>query len=435
MQAADYFNGSSFVPGEMAEALIEDNALKLAYRNGTVDGCIMEYDGGVWKPAHNLDVQIQDKLGKCCRDYHVQQTLSFLKRRLYADGKEWEEWNPRRRLINCRNDMLDPETGELMQHEPSYLSLFQLPVEWNPDVECSVVDNFLQDVVRKEDVPVLKQMMGYLLVPVLKADKFFVLEGKSGTGKTTFWEAFLEVIGSSNYAQVSLQDITSSRFGASDLENKLVGTYDDLRMDSLQEAGELKKLTGGFPYMRIERKYEQAYEAPLFARFLFTCNRMPEAPDKSEAWYRRLCLIPFPNQFYGTEAEDPEFADKLQTPEAKQRLFYLAVEGLQNLMANDWRFPVTDSTKALMRKYRLRNDSLGAFVEDHCNFEPETAIRRSECYDQYEAYCDNHGASKMQYKEFKERMAQEYDCTSERKRIDGELARWFIGVDLETSPV
>ncbi len=36
-------------------------------------------------------------------------------------------------LVNVANGMLDPLTGELVPHDPKYLSVVQLPVAWDPD--------------------------------------------------------------------------------------------------------------------------------------------------------------------------------------------------------------------------------------------------------------------------------------------------------------
>src|SRR5690348_15276952 len=50
-------------------------------------------------------------------------------------------------LINCRNGMLNPRTGEVHRHAPSYKSIMQVNAEWDPNADTQEVDSFVAAVL------------------------------------------------------------------------------------------------------------------------------------------------------------------------------------------------------------------------------------------------------------------------------------------------
>jgi putative DNA primase/helicase len=326
--------------------------------------------------------------------------------------------------------MVDPLTLELRAHRPEDYSTLQIPHEFNPDARSPVVERFLADVLPGDCLDAACMMMGYLLVPDLSADKFFVLEGPAGTGKTTFLDAVLAVIGRRNWAQVTLQDLAENRFASARLENKLLGCFDDLDSTSMKTVSQVKALTGGHPFLTVERKCKDAYRAPLYARLLFTCNEMPRG-GKSQAWYDRLLLLPFKNRFRETGAEDRAMSDKLITAEAQETLFALAVAGLK-MLAEDhsWRFPAPESTARELNDYRLRNDSVAAFVEDQCILSPHAKAERGMWYDGYRAWAEASGLHPVSRRNAYERLREDYGC-EDYQGSSGR--RYFVGIGLEQS--
>ena len=41
-------------------------------------------------------------------------------------------------LVNCRNGLVDVMTGELLPHDPKVLTLFQVPVSYDPNATCPI---------------------------------------------------------------------------------------------------------------------------------------------------------------------------------------------------------------------------------------------------------------------------------------------------------
>jgi len=271
--------------------------------------------------------------------------------------------------------------------------------------------------------------LGYTLIADLWGDMFFCLVGPGGSGKTTMLEAHLGMLGAANWSQVTLQDLAENRFAPARLENKLVGAFDDLDSTALKSVSKIKALTGGFPWLDVERKCRDAYRAPLYARLIFTCNEMPRSPDKSEAWYDRVCLIPFQRRFRDTVDEDRNMPAKLATPEARQALFALAVAGLRTLADNEWRFPEPQSVGVELSEYRCRNDSIAAFMEDRCLRGPDMKVQRTQWYEAYKQWCEASGLHPVGRNIAYQHLRDEFGCSDQTGHAGG---RSIVGIALLT---
>ncbi|KXB06570.1 hypothetical protein AKJ51_03465 [candidate division MSBL1 archaeon SCGC-AAA382A20] len=186
----DFFDGKTFIPRRLARHIENNHKLAFGFDPEKGAGRIVEYCSGVWRPAVGLDKDAQEALGERTRPRRVTSAMETLKRDI--EWIPWRKWNSNRNLINCKSGMVDPITLEVKPHSPDYFSTFQIPHEFNPDAESEVVEKFLQDVLPPDCIETAGMMLGYLLVPKLSADKFFVLEGPAGTGKTTFLNATLD---------------------------------------------------------------------------------------------------------------------------------------------------------------------------------------------------------------------------------------------------
>ena len=385
-ETGGFFDGDRFIPRRLAQAIAEDGTYAFGYDPERGGGQLMSYEGGVWRPAVGLDVEVQRRLGEDVTTHRVSETIAALEREV--PHRPWSDWNAEPRLVNCANGILDPTTLELKPHDAGYFSTLQVPVWWEPEAQSARMGQFLVEVLPEDCRGLVTMMLGYLLIPDITADKFFVLVGPESTGKTTFLSVVQALIGERNVAVASLQDLADNRFALAQVDHKLLCVFDDLDNAPIKRASVPKVLTGGFPRIRVERKCKDAYEAPLYARLLFTCNEMPTSPDKTGAWYRRVCLVPFDRK---PVEEDRDLMAKLTAPAALQRLLVLAVKGLGALIERGMEFPQPESCAGLLRKYRTYNDSVAAFVEERCAIGPEEFTQRPFFYDAYTKWCQESG--------------------------------------------
>ncbi|MGC4387731.1 DNA primase, partial [Streptococcus suis] len=60
--------------------------------------------------------------------------------------------------------------------------------------------------------------------------------------------------------------------------------------------------------IQVNPKHLQPYEATYRLLCIFSGNGIPRSRNKSQGWYRRLCIVPFNADFNGT-VERPEIKD------------------------------------------------------------------------------------------------------------------------------
>jgi putative DNA primase/helicase len=71
----------------------------------------------------------------------------------------------------------------------------------------------------------------------------------------------------------------------------------------------------------------------LHAKLFFSANKIPEATDDSDAYYRRYIIISFPNKFEGDKA-DLDLLQKLTTEEKLSGIFNILMTTLRRVLKN-----------------------------------------------------------------------------------------------------
>jgi len=126
---------------------------------------------------------------------------------------------------NTTNGVLDLKTQELKPHTHEYLSLTQLPEEYNPEAKCPNIDKFLSEVIRPEDIKYILQLIGYCLLNDCRYQVSVMLYGSDGAnGKGTLLDLVTTFLGADNCSHRSLQSIDNNRFAVADLFGKMAHT-------------------------------------------------------------------------------------------------------------------------------------------------------------------------------------------------------------------
>lgn len=300
----------------------------------------------------------------------------------YADR---EEFNPDINLTCLRNGVLNLQTRELLPHSPEYKFTFQIPVEWNPDAQCPAVDEFLQTTLPPDDIPVFWELAGYCLHRSYPIQKAFMLTGEGNNGKSTLINLLKAFLGKKNISSISLQQLVSNRFAASQLYGKHANLYADLNDQALRETGLFKMATGG-DTLTGEKKFRDAFNFENYAKLIYSANKLPEVYDNTTAFFRRWVIINFPNTFDDSTA-DKNLLAKITTEEELSGMLRNAVIALKHLL-EDGHFKRTETTEQIEERYIKLSDSIAAFAKDVLIEDVEAEpITRSELHNIYAAYC------------------------------------------------
>ena len=135
----------------------------------------------------------------------------------------------------------------------------------------------------------------------------------------------------------------------------------ELSSTSIEDTAVIKKLTGRHP-IRIQRKHQRAYDTRLHIKLFFNANKMPRTYDTSDAFFRRYCIISFPNNF--ETKDDPNLLKKLTTDEELSGIFNTLMIALRRILKNNRGIFMNEKTIHERReKYELALNPIGSFIE------------------------------------------------------------------------
>ncbi len=335
--------------------------------------------------------------------------------------------NPNKELINIKSGMLDWKNGILKKHHSDYYSQFQMPVEYNPGARCPKWGEVLKQwVPEKKARMFLQEFAGYCLIPDASYHKAVILTGSGGNGKSTFLEVLTYLFGKNNLTNIPLHRL-ADRFETANIRDKLVNICSDIDAIYLNETGIIKTLIAGEP-LRGEYKYGTSFDFRPVVRLIFSANEIPTSRDKTDAFYRRLEIVKFPNKFSKSDPNfDPDLKYKLL--DELPGILNWSIEGLKRLKSNN-AFTESKAIQEAKREYERQNDSVIAFLEDCTEFPANSYEPGKRVYKEYIHYCQESGLKPQSRKSFSGRLKND-GFKIKVTKINGKSTRCYYGLKLD----
>ncbi|MEM3192762.1 MAG: phage/plasmid primase, P4 family [Candidatus Parvarchaeota archaeon] len=393
------------------------------------------YDKGVYLP--NGETKIKEVIHSLLDGKESSQLCSEvigkIQRATYVNREDF--FNHIEHKLVLENGILDLDTLQLSAYDPNWLSLTKFPIVYNKDAKCDKILNFLNEVLRPEDIPIIQEWVGYQLWAFgYPSQKAMMLVGDGGNGKSVLISLIEALVGKNNRSAVSLQEFAEDKFSKADLFGKASNLYADLPDRDLKSVGIFKMLTGGDP-IRAQEKHVKAFTFTNVAKLTFSCNKVPRVPEDTEGFFRRWIIIEFPYTFEGSTTEDKELKNKLTSDQTEMSGFLnWALEELQRLRANGWKFTHSKTVQEIREDYVVRSDPYKAF-KMHCIIENTSGeVGKDELYQAYKDHCDRHKltakSSDSFFKNFKDLfqpgVLQEF--RPKNKDANGNRPRKFVGI-------
>jgi len=319
-----------------------------------------------------------------------------------------------------------------MPHTPDIIFLNKIPVNYTIDAGCPKIKEFISEIVPESDILLTQEMFGYCLYRDYSLDKAFLLIGEGSNGKSTLLNLLTKFLGKENVSSISLQDLDTNRFAIAELHGKLANIYADLPDLALNHTGKFKMLTGG-DIISAERKFKGHFTFVNYAKLIFSCNKVPESRDDTTAFYRRWCIINFPNKFEG-ENRNPNILEEISTEEELSGLLNWALEGLHRLLKNK-QFSNSITTEEIREQYIKQSNPVLAFVEDRLISDSQGEISKDELYRAFCDYCEEIGLPTKAKNVFGRELPRYIAVDSGQTREKGRIWRGIrlIGMDMDGS--
>ncbi len=344
---------------------------------------VFHYNGGCYHLNSETIIQSLSEyyLGDVSNVHIKNEVYGHIRDYKYVDREIFESAV---NLINLDNGVYNIETGKILAHDPNYHFLNKIPVIYNPDADCPKIKKFLQEVVYKEDIPVIQEFFGYCLYRRYHIHKACMFLGGGRNGKSTTIELLTALLGKDNISNKELQSLIYNRFALMALYGKLANASPDISNKALERTGIFKALTGG-DRVDAEKKFKDSFGFINTAKLLFSANTLPASEDETYAFFSRWLLISFPHTFEGKKC-NPNILQEITTPGEISGLFNWSIEGLQRLLKNG-EFSYSKTVDEVMEQYKVLSDPIYAYCQEYLKCEIGSGILKSTLRGHYLKWC------------------------------------------------
>ena len=217
--------------------------------------------------------------------------------------------------IPVKNGVFNILTKQLEPFSPKFIITSKITTAYNEFSQKPILSGWFDfdkwlDTLSCNDsevITLLWQIMNEAINPNRTRKKMVFLTGDGNNGKGTFQSLLENLIGKENISNLKPDHFTKE-FYTSSLEGKTCNIGDDISNKYLDEVSDLMSIVSG-DRIQVNRKGRDTFEATYRLLCIFSGNDLPRARNKTNGWYRRLCIVPFNADFNGKK-ERPEIKDK-----------------------------------------------------------------------------------------------------------------------------
>lgn len=276
--------------------------------------------------------------------------------------------------------------------------------------------------------------MGYCLIPTTKAQKMLMLVGQGGEGKSRIGVVMRALFGE-NMVNGNLTKVETNRFARADLEHVLVMVDDDMKLEALPQTNYIKTIITAELPLDLEKKSCQSYQGELFCRFLgFGNGSLKALYDRSDGFFRRQIILTTKKK-NRNRIDDPYLSDKLIAE--KEGIFLWCLEGLRRLIAQDYKFTISERTRENMEEAISDGNNVVDFLhsEGYIELKADDEASSKQLYAVYELWCSDNALKPLSPRSFSLYLTENQDtynleATNNIHIAGGKRVRGFMGIRL-----
>jgi len=420
--------------GEATELLVED-ILNKNYIYTTRDDIKSEmwiYNNGIYIPQGRSFIKeyCRKKLGQAFNIHICNEIINKIEADTFIDHDKFFKTNYLYE-VPVENGILNLITKEIIRFNPKKIFFNKLPIKFDPTKECPNILKHFKDVLKSEDdVPVILELIGYLLFKEYKIEKAFMFVGKGRNGKSKTLELMKLFLGVDNCSSLPLSIMKHDSFSLSELFGKMANLAGDLSNTDLRETGTIKQLIGR-DTIQAKRKFLKDLNFVNYAKLVFAANELPRVYDTTDGFWTKWVLLEFPYKFI-TQKEfnslseedkkmkkilDSDIIKKISTPNEMSGLLNHALEKLSVLL-NHEEFSYSKGTSEVKELWIRQSDSFTSFCLDNIEEDNYGIITKSELRKAYFNYCKEHNIKGSSDKSIKITLQNKYGVEENRKKIN-----------------
>jgi len=270
----------------------------------------------------------------------------------------FDEWYDGADYLLFTNGVLDVATRELLPFNRELHLTQQMPYAYDPAATCEEIVKWLKHTQHNswERAQVLRAWLRATLLGRYEIQKFVEIVGPGKSGKSTYANLAVALVGKSNTYSTDFENMEKNRFEAAAYMGKKLLLFQDADRWG-GSVSRLKAITGN-DWIRSERKYQGEALDPFqyHGMVMITANEAIQSTDYTSGLARRRLTIPFDRPFEGGQSEQKELI-KFNSKGEPQGIFAPMLSGLVN-----W---LLDMTEDEMREYLMETSKKVKFFKKY----------------------------------------------------------------------
>lgn len=375
----------------------------------------------------------------------VNQIISKIETETFINQEDFFK-NINKYELAIKNGILNVKTKELTDFTPDKIYFNKIPIIYDIKQECPNIIKFFKSVLRQEeDVKVMQELFGYLLLKDYPINKAFMFSGNGRNGKGITLELMKHFLGPENCINVSIQALESDMYAAGEFFGKLANLAGDIDSKALRKTGLLKSMTTSTDIISASRKFLTKIHFHNYAKMIFCANNIPKTHDESDAFWNRWVFLEFVYMFVSqkeydllkeqkTEIEmesikiaDTEIINTLIQDNEMSGLLNWALEGLHRLLRQK-DFCFNKSNIDVKNMWTVKSDSLKVFIDKFVEVSYDNKITKDKFREVYYDFCRNNRTKPAKDGYIKSTLIEDIGAVERRGPIDGKTERYWDGI-------
>jgi putative DNA primase/helicase len=277
---------------------------------------------------------------------------------------ENDDWDQDDMVFQCRNGILNLSNGNIMDGQPSFMISQCSGIDYDPSAECPVFDQFLIDIMDGDEelAEYLLMCLGYSLSGLTDEQCMFILNGNGANGKSVLLDLMSHIL--CDYLVHTRFDAFLKKYNSTSTND--LARLSKARMVKANESGvgknwdeeRIKEITGGD---KITARFLYAEYFEFRSRIKLWCatNNLPKTDDLSDAFWRRMVVIPFDRQFKGVDRNTNILAElKRESSGILNRLY----QGFQQWTNTTLKKP-PPRVEGAVKEYKAESDVVARWID------------------------------------------------------------------------
>lgn len=347
------------------------------------------YNGCFWRPCAREEIKAflifaAIKMGIPEYDAgHYDFAEKLFRQFLVTANARYHEPTRKCTLINLQNGTFEfaEDQYQLREFDPADFLTFQLPFDYIPEAPCPQFESFLNKVLPDNNCQaILQEFLGSIFTS-LNLEKCLMLLGNGANGKSVFFAIINALLGQNNVLNFSLSSF-NQEYNRARLRDVILNYSSEKGFDLSPDI--FKTLVSGEP-IHAREPYGSAFTIRNKVKFITNCNELPQHIESTDAYFRRLLIIPFEIKIPDHE-KDGALANKIIQNELPG-VFNWLLEGLKRITSQG-DFTKSERVAHVIKEFRSQSDSVELFLHENGFIKSfSERVPLNDLFESYKKFC------------------------------------------------